>query len=143
MKKALLLLFLVLGPLFHYGQTAKDRKEILGILQRQSEDWSRGDVAAFMKGYLQSDSLRFVGKNGVTYGYDNTYKNYRKRYTTRADMGTLKFDILHLEFLSPKSAFLIGKFNLTRPETGDLSGHFSLVWKKIKGRWVITVDHSS
>lgn len=143
MKKALLLFALVLAPFFHYGQTAKDRKAILDILQRQSEDWTRGDVTAFMKGYLQSDSLRFVGKNGVTYGYDNTYKNYLKRYPTRADMGALKFDILHLEFLSPTTAFLIGKFNLTRPETGNLSGHFSLLWKKINGEWVITVDHSS
>jgi hypothetical protein len=26
---------------------------------------------------------------------------------------------------------------------GDVRGHFTLIWRKIKGRWVIVSDHSS
>lgn len=36
---------------------------------------------------------------------------------------------------------MIGKFHLTR-EVGDVSGHFSLVWKKIKGEWKVVIDHT-
>jgi ketosteroid isomerase-like protein len=37
---------------------------------------------------------------------------------------------------------VIGKWHLKR-EAGDLSGHFTLLWKKIKGQWLIVADHSS
>ena len=33
-----------------------------------------------MKGYWNNDSLMFIGRNGVTYGYQNTLMNYKKNY---------------------------------------------------------------
>jgi ketosteroid isomerase-like protein len=45
--------------------------------------------------------------------------------------------------ISKEAAFVIGKFFLTRPQKGDASGHFSLLWRKIKGQWLIVADHSS
>jgi ketosteroid isomerase-like protein len=58
-------------------------------------------------------------------------------------MGTLKFDFIRLSFPGPDVAFLLGKFHLTRPEKGDLSGFYTLLWRKIKGKWVIVSDHTS
>ena len=57
-------------------------------------------------------------------------------------MGQLKFTILSVEQLSKRSAYVIGKWRLAR-KAGDLSGHYTLLWKKIKGKWVIVADHSS
>ena len=125
------------------SQTAKERRAILQILKRQTDDWNAGRVDRFMNGYWPSDSLTFVGKAGVTYGYQATLANYKKRYPDRASMGTLKFDILQLDFLSPGTAYVIGRFHLTRPQIGDANGHFTLLWRKIKNRWVIVSDHSS
>ena len=124
------------------AQAAKERRSILQILNRQVSDWNAGRVDKFMNGYWQSDSLTFVGKAGVTYGYQATLDNYKTRYPTRASMGSLKFDILQLDFPSPNVAYVIGRFHLTRPTIGDADGHFTLLWRKIKNRWVIVSDHS-
>jgi len=36
----------------------------------------------------------------------------------------------------------VGKWHLTR-SIGDVGGHFTLLFKKVKNRWVIVADHSS
>lgn len=125
------------------AQSGTDRKVILATLDRQTADWNAGNIDAFMHGYWESDSLMFVGKNGVTYGYENTYKGYLKRYPDRATMGTLKFDILNVSFPGKGVAFVVGKWHLTRPEAGDVGGHYTLLWRKIKGKWTIVCDHTS
>lgn len=124
------------------AQVAKERRIILAILDRQTSDWNAGRIDKFMNGYWQSDSLTFVGKAGVTYGYQATLDNYKKRYPDRASMGSLKFDILELDFPAPNVAYVIGRFHLTRPSVGDADGHFTLLWRKIKNRWVIVSDHT-
>ncbi|ARK10836.1 nuclear transport factor 2 family protein [Fibrella sp. ES10-3-2-2] len=131
-----------LVPVLH-AQTATDRKTILGTLKRQTDDWNAGRVDAFMNGYWQSDSLTFVGKGGITYGYAETLANYKKRYPDRESMGTLAFTILKVEFPGKNVAYVIGKWHLTRPKVGDAGGHFTLLWEKKKGSWVIVSDHSS
>lgn len=143
MKKAfflLLFLFLCLGVT---AQSLQDRKEILTILNRQETDWNRGDIASFMVGYWESDSLSFTGASGISYGYKPVYENYKRRYPDRTSMGKLKFDVIVFRFLSDGVAQMIGKFSLLRPEKGDLTGHFTLIWQKIDGKWVITSDHTS
>lgn len=124
------------------AQTAKERRAILQILNRQITDWNAGRIDKFMNGYWQSDSLTFIGKSGVTYGYQATLDNYKKRYPDRASMGSLKFDILQLDLPTPNVAYVIGRFHLTRPSVGNAEGHFTLLWRKIKNRWVIVSDHT-
>lgn len=143
MRNLMIALCLLLTIPAAMAQTKKDEQEIYQIMNRQSDDWNRGDIKAFMNGYWESDSLMFVGKSGVTYGYKATYENYLKRYPDRAAMGTLKFTFVNISFPEPNVAFLVGKFYLTRPEKGDLSGIYTLLWRKIKGRWVILSDHTS
>ena len=121
---------------------SKDEKEILNLLDKQTKAWNRADMDAFMEGYLPGDSLMFIGKNGVTYGYQSTLDNYKKNYSDTAQMGRLSFDILHLNRLSPEYYFVVGKWHLDR-SVGDIGGHFTLIFRKIKGRWMIISDHSS
>lgn len=148
MKPLTVLTWLLLLSVAVRGQSvskaaAADRRAILLILKRQTEDWNAGRVEKFMNGYWPSDSLTFVGKVGITYGYQATLASYKKRYPDRASMGTLTFDILQLDFPAPNVAYVIGRWHLTRPKIGDTGGHFTLLWRKIKKRWVIVSDHSS
>ncbi len=96
-----------------------------------------------MEGYWKSDSLMFIGSNGITYGWQSTFNNYKKRYPDRATMGALKFDILKMDFHSKNTCWLLGKWHLTRPEKGDVGGYFTLIFKKINGKWLIVSDHTS
>jgi ketosteroid isomerase-like protein len=121
---------------------SKDEKEILDLLDKQTKAWNRADMNAFMEGYLPGDSLMFIGKNGVTYGYQSTLDNYKKNYSDTAQMGRLSFEILHVNRLSPEYYFVVGKWQLNR-SVGNIGGHFTLIFRKIKGRWMIISDHSS
>ncbi|MCE6989097.1 DUF4440 domain-containing protein [Dyadobacter sp. CY323] len=143
MRNWLFIAFVMASTAMGHAQSAQDKKDVLAILNRQVTDWNTGNIRSFMNGYWESDSLMFVGKTGVTYGYNATYKGYLKRYPDRATMGKLKFTYINFSFPGPGVAFVVGKFHLTRPEKGDLEGHYTLLWKKIKGKWVIVCDHTS
>lgn len=121
---------------------AKDKTAILDIMQRQEDCWNKGDLECFMVGYWQDDALKFIGKNGITYGYDATLERYQKSYPDKDAMGKLTFTILHVDAVSKKAAQVTGKWHLQRSEDAP-QGHFTLLWKKIKGSWVIVADHSS
>jgi ketosteroid isomerase-like protein len=136
-----LLFVLLLVNMEAIAQSA-DEKKIRQIMATQEMAWNKGDLEAFMDGYWRSDSLKFIGSRGLTYGWQATLDNYKKGYPDTDAMGKLKFTILSVEVLSGKSAFVIGKWHLTR-KAGDLSGHYTLLWKKLKGKWVIVADHSS
>jgi len=124
-----------------FSQT-KDEKEVRNVLATQNAAWNRGDVDAFMVGYWENDSLMFIGKSGVTYGYKNTLSNYKKNYPDTATMGKLTFTLIQVKQLSPEYFHVTGKYYLTRT-MGDASGHFTLLFRKINGKWVIISDHSS
>lgn len=120
-----------------------DENAILNVLETQEAAWNRGNLDEFMIGYWPSDSLLFIGKSGLTFGWQNTLSNYKKGYPDRAAMGKLHFDILKMKAAGRRNCFVVGKWSLARPEKGDISGHFSLLFEKIGGRWVIVADHSS
>lgn len=124
-----------------YAQSS-DEVTIRSILDNQTKAWNRGDLEEFMSGYWKNDSLMFIGKNGVTYGWKNTLENYKKGYPDKTAMGELVFDIIKVEKLSDTCYHVVGKWLLKRT-IGDVNGHYTLIFKKIKGQWVIVADHSS
>jgi len=143
MRNYVLALILFLTAANCIAQSKKDKEQIYAILNHQVDDWNNGRIDSFMKAYWESDSLMFIGKIGVTYGYKGTYENYLKRYPDRETMGKLKFTYLNFSFPGPNTAFIVGKFHLTRPKIGDTEGFYTLLWRKIKGKWVIVSDHTS
>ena len=136
-----LLLLLLFTSTNGYAQS-KNEKHIREMLSVQTEAWNRGDIEGFMQTYWKSDSLMFIGKNGVKRGWQETLNNYKKGYPDSAAMGKLSFDIIKVEKLSSEYYYVVGKWMLKR-SIGDLSGHYDLLLKKIKGQWVIIADHSS
>lgn len=135
----ILLLFMVTG-----GAYAQNRAEteIRQILAKQTAAWNEGNLAKFMIGYWNHDSLLFVGETGPTYGYQTTLENYKKGYPDKAAMGKLSFQIIQLKPLAANYYFVLGKWMLQRT-IGNVSGHYTLLFRKIKGQWLIVVDHSS
>jgi ketosteroid isomerase-like protein len=124
-----------------WSQSA-DEKAIHDILAAQTIAWNKGDLENFMDGYWNNDSLLFIGKNGVNKGWQKTFENYQQGYPDTTAMGKLNFDILEVRPISPDYYFVVGKWHLQR-SIGNLSGHFSLLFTKIKGQWKIVADHSS
>ena len=143
MKKISCFIPLIILSLSAFAQQPdKDIQIISALIDQQQTAWNKANLEGFMAPYWHSDSLTFIGKSGIKHGWQITLDNYKKSYPTPAAMGQLTFTLIKLDKLSDTSIFVIGKWALARKE-GDLSGHFTLLWKKIKGQWVIVADHSS
>jgi hypothetical protein len=136
-----LLVFFLLITQFASAQT-KDELQIRQLLKRQTQDWNNGNLEKFMQPYWKSDSLMFIGKSGVTRGWQQTLENYKRGYPDTAAMGKLSFDIIQIKRLSSEYYFVVGKWMLSRT-IGDVAGHYTLLMRKVKGKWMIIADHSS
>lgn len=121
---------------------ANETNEIHKVLNMQQKAWNEGNIAEYMQGYWMNDSLIFVGKKGVTHGWNNTLANYKKAYPDKNAMGNLTLDILSVNRISKDAAFVVGKWNLER-NIGNINGHFTLLMRKKNNKWVIVADHSS
>jgi hypothetical protein len=100
MKRFLLSSILLASSLIASSQN-KDEKAILQILDRQTKSWNEGNIDAFMNGYWNNDSLVFIGKSGLSYGYETALSNYKKNYGDTAQMGKIKFQHPSIEETFP------------------------------------------
>lgn len=118
--------------------------EIRRVLDDQVAAWNRGDIPGFMEGYDKSESTTFVGAT-VTKGHAQVLANYRKRYPTRENMGTLKFSELEIRPLGADYAAVIGRFHLDRTAKagGESSGIFTLIFHHTNSGWKVILDHTS
>ncbi|MFC5270061.1 YybH family protein [Adhaeribacter terreus] len=112
------------------------------VLDQQVIAWNKGDLNGYMQGYWKSDSLEFIGKNGVTYGWEKTLQNYQRSYPNAEAMGQLALTILRVEDINSSTAYVTGKWTITRT-AGNLEGYFTLLFRKIDEEWKIVSDHSS
>jgi ketosteroid isomerase-like protein len=145
MKKNSFLFFMTIAlctiSIFGNAQN-KDEQAIRSVLNNQIKYWNSGDLTSFMEGYWKNDSLVFIGSSGPTYGYAKTLANYKKNYPSLDYMGKLSFEIIQVRPLTSDHYFVIGKWHLSR-KVGDASGVYTLLFKKINGKWNIIADHSS
>lgn len=135
------MLGLFLLPVWGFAQP----NGVVRVLDAQEAAWNRGDAAAFMaEGYVNRPDLLFVGSKGLTTGFQETLARYRTSYPDAAAMGQLEFGFLRWKRLGLRHGLYIGTWRLERTgaET-DLSGHFSLVWRRTWKGWRIVADHSS
>ena len=117
-------------------------KEIEAVLSRQAEAWNRGDIDGFMEHYWKSDELTFSSGGQTTRGWKSTKQSYQRRYPTREKMGRLTFSELEITPLGESAALVLGQWKLARDEE-PVGGNFSLVVRRIEGKWVIVHDHTS
>jgi ketosteroid isomerase-like protein len=121
---------------------SKDEAAIRKGMADQAAAWNRGSLDDFMQTYWDNDSLMFIGQSGITYGYAPTLAHYKATYSDAEKMGKLFFSLLEVKRLSGNHYFVIGKWLLKR-KAGDVGGIFSLLFRKIGGRWLIVADHTS
>jgi uncharacterized protein (TIGR02246 family) len=120
---------------------AKDEADIRAVLSAQIEAWNRGDLDGYMAGYWNSPELKFVSGASVTTGWIPTLARYKARYDTAAKRGHLAFTGLEVQMLGPDAALAMGHWRLDRETSAE--GEFTLTLRRIDGRWLIVVDHTS
>ena len=111
------------------------------VLEKQVTAWNKHDLEGFMDGYWKSDQLKFYGASGLTLGWDQTLENYKKRYPTKRETGTLNFVINDISIIEGNNYWVMGEYHLKR-EIGDAEGIFIIIFKQINGEWKIVADMS-
>jgi beta-aspartyl-peptidase (threonine type) len=115
-----------------------------------------------MEHYWKSDDLTFSSGGSTTRGWAPTLARYLARYPTPEKMGRLSFASLEVTPLGDAAALVLGEWRIHRGEdetprepssigeapqrhepTDPQLGNFSLVLRKVDGRWVIIHDHTS
>jgi hypothetical protein len=118
------------------------KKLILAVLEKQQEDWNKGNLTNFLDGYWKSDTLRMVTNRGVSYGFEKTSATFKKNFPDSTFMGKLDYDVIHVELIGETDALVTGKW-LLKVEKKFKGGYFTFLFRKLKGRWVIVADHTS
>ncbi len=119
-----------------------EEEAIRAVLNAEQIAWNNGDIDAFMQGFWKSDSLQFMSARGINHGWQETMEGYKTRYPDLAAMGTLSYEILQVTPLSQVVFVVMGRYHLTRT-IGNLDGVFTVIFKKIDGKWVAIYDHSA
>ncbi|WP_166966953.1 YybH family protein [Yeosuana marina] len=144
MKTYFLIFFTLIVGQISSAQSTEERdiKAIKAVLKEQRLAWSKDNIEEFMEGYWKSDSLKFYGSNGITYGWENTLERYKKAYPSEDHTGTLSFKINAVTKITDGAYYVLGEYHLKR-NAGNADGIFMLVFKKIDGEWKIIADTSS
>ncbi len=120
------------------------RAAVTAVLQMQADAWNRGDLDAFLTGYLHSPETSYVSSDSEVWGYDALRDRYQRKYGDKHDtMGTLKFFNLKVQDLGRRNALCIGHWHLDRTDKPPLEGIFSLTFVRTQDGWKIMHDHTS
>jgi uncharacterized protein (TIGR02246 family) len=123
------------------GRAATVEESVRAVLDKQVGAWNKGDTEGFLDGYA-SDTV-FVGEK-MTRGVEDLKKRYQEHYPTRASMGKLSFYDLEIHPMGKDYAYVIGKWQLERDKEGggNVSGVYSLVFRRTAIGWKIVLDHT-
>ena len=145
MKKLIFKIFLFPFLIFLVGcKSVNHCDELYNLMKEQEDSWNYGNIDDFMNFYWKNDSLVFIGKSGINYGWNNTINNYKHSYKTKEEMGTLKFKNIICNPINDSTHIVTGKWSLKRNDSiGSINGYYSLLWIKKHNGWKITYYHSS
>lgn len=125
------------------GFSPADDAAVREVLALQQAAWNRGDLAGYMRGYIESDALVFTSGGKIRRGWQETFDKYKARYgSDPSTMGTLAFEILGVQALGADGAVVLGRWALTNtPVAGR--GVFSVALERTRDGWRVVHDHTS
>jgi ketosteroid isomerase-like protein len=138
---ALLALAFVAAPAAAATPT-QERAAILRTIDRMEAAWNRGDFKGYMAGFKKPDVV-FVSGGKFQKDWQGTLDHYVRDYGGSAERrGTLHFYNMKVDILAPDAAMLIGQYRLVRGKRVT-EGVNTRLFRKIRGKWLITMNHVS
>lgn len=138
---ALLLLGLIAMPA-PAATPDRERAAILHVIERMEAAWNHGDFRGYMAGF-DNPGVQFISGGKFQDGWQGTLDHYVRDYGGSAERrGKLHFYNMKVDILAPDAAMLVGQYRLERgPRVTE--GVNTRLFRKIRGRWLITVNHVS
>ena len=104
--------------------------------------WNHGDFRGYMAGFKKPDVV-FISGGKFQAGWQGTLDHYIRDYGGSPERrGQLHFYNMKIELLSPRAAMLVGQYRLVRGSRVT-EGVNTRLFHKIKGQWLITMNHVS
>lgn len=118
------------------------KAEILDTIHRMEDAWNRGDFRGYMAGFKNPDVI-FVSGGKFQDGWQGTLDHYIRDYGGSPQRrGKLHFYNMKVDVLAPDAAMLIGQYRLQRGQRVT-EGVNTRLFRKVKGKWLITMNHVS
>lgn len=119
-----------------------EKAAILDTIHHMEEAWNRGDFRGYMAGFKNPDVV-FVSGGKFQQGWQGTLDHYGRDYGGSAERrGKLHFYNMKVDLLAPDAAMLVGQYRLERgPRVTE--GVNTRLFRKIRGKWLITMNHVS
>jgi ketosteroid isomerase-like protein len=119
-----------------------DKAAILATIGRMETAWNRGDFRGYMAGFKNPDVV-FVSGGKFQKGWQGTLDHYIRDYGGSAERrGHLHFYNMKVDVLAPDAAMLVGQYRLERGARVT-EGVNTRLFRKVHGRWLITMNHVS
>jgi ketosteroid isomerase-like protein len=119
-----------------------DQAAILATVHRMEQAWNRGDFRGYMAGFKNPDVV-FVSGGKFQDGWQGTLGHYIRDYGGSPERrGQLLFYNMKVDILARDAAMLIGQYRLVRGAR-ITEGVNTRLFRKIKGKWLITMNHVS
>ena len=119
-----------------------EKAAILATVQRMEDAWNRGDFRGYMAGFENPDVV-FVSGGKFQDGWQGTLDHYIRDYGGAPERrGKLHFYNMKVDVLAPDAAMLIGQYRMERGSR-ITEGVNTRLFRKIDGRWLITLNHVS
>lgn len=138
---AMLGLMLAAAPLPAAGPD-EERAAILQTIAQMEAAWNRGDFRGYMAGFKNPDAV-FISGGRFLDGWQDRLDQYIRDYGGSPERrGMLHFYDMKVDLLAQDAAMLVGRYRLVRGKR-ITEGVNTRLFRKIDGRWLITVNHVS
>ena len=144
MTRLLLSTLLLLGavPPATAASARAEQAAILKVIANMETAWNRGDFRGYMAGFKNPDAT-FISGGKFLDGWQGRLDQYIRDYGGSPERrGKLHFYNMNIDLLAPDAAMLVGQYRLIRG--GRVTeGVNTRLFRKIRGRWLITMNHVS
>jgi uncharacterized protein (TIGR02246 family) len=138
----LLAILLALAAMPAAASQRSERATILSVIQHMEDAWNRGDFKGYMAGF-KNPGVVFVSGGKFQDGWQGTLDHYVRDYGGSPERhGQLHFYSMKVDILGPDAAMLVGQYRLVRG-TRVTEGVNTRLFRKVNGRWLITMNHVS
>ena len=138
-----LIAILAVSPAAAQKKQADPVTEVQALLDSQVAAWNSGEPDKAMSVYYDSPEMLWVNRTGIRKGYEPIRASYQRAPAQRSRLGTYSYEPLHIEQLSPNCVLFVIKWKVEANGRSTMSGVSSMVWKRIKRKWVIAAELAS
>ncbi len=112
------------------------------VVADMQQAWNRGDYPGYMRGFL-NPGVVFVSRGRLQKDWQGTLDHYVRDYgDSPASRGVLCFYDVQVQMLATDAAQLLSRYRLDR-RTQPQYGINTRLMRKVRGRWVIALNHVS